>query len=75
MQKLSLRKKAVYNKIMMHRKMYEEKRKLNFINIKNLDLAKYKDEIEQLISLESGENKMLYMTMYLENNIKPVDIF
>ena len=75
MQKITLRKKAVYNKIMMHRKMYEEKRRCNFINIKNLDLSKYKDEIEQLISLETLENKILYMTKYLENNIKPVDIF
>jgi hypothetical protein len=75
MQKLTLRKKAVHNKIMMHRRMYEEKRKLNFISIKNLDLSQYNDEIEQLISLESGEDKMLYMTMYLENNIGTVDIF
>ena len=60
---------------MMHRKKCEEKKNLNFINIKNLDLKDYKEEIEKLISLETGEDKLLYMTMYLENNIEAVDIF
>ena len=60
---------------MMHRKMNEENRNSNFINVKNLNLSKFKDEIEQLISLQTGEDKLLYITTYLENNIQPFDIF
>ena len=60
---------------MMHRKMNEENRNNNFINVKNLNLSKFKDEIEQLISLQTGEDKLLYITTYLENNIQPFDIF
>ena len=74
-QKLTLRKKAVYKKIMMHRKINEENKNNNFINIKDLDLSKYKDEVEQLISLQTGDEKLFYITTYLENNIEPHDIF
>lgn len=74
-QKLSLRKKAVYSKIMEHRKINSQINKINYIEVKNLDLSNYKDEIEQLISLQSGDDKLLYMTTYLENNIEINDIF
>ena len=74
-QKLSLRKKAMNQKIMEHRKNLEETRVLNFINVKNLNLSKYKDIIEQFLSLKTGDDKLLYMTTYLENNIEIIDIF
>jgi len=74
-QKLSLRKKAVYSKIMEHRKINSQINKINYIEIKNLNLSNYKNEIEQLISLQTGDDKLLYMTTYLENNIEINDIF
>ena len=74
-QKLSLRKKAVYSKIMEHRKINSQINKINYIEVKNLNLNNYKDEIEQLISLPTGDDKLLYMTTYLENNIEINDIF
>ena len=60
---------------MMHRKIYEENRNLGFIIVKNLDLSKFKDEVEKLISISTGEDKLLFITTYIENNIKPIDIF
>ena len=74
-QKLSLRKKAVYSKIMEHRKINSQINKINYIEVKNLNLSNYKNEIEQLISLQTGDDKLLYMTTYLENNIEINDIF
>ena len=74
-QKLTLRKKAVNQKIMEHRKNLEETRVLNFINVKNLNLSPFKDIIEQFLSLKTGDDKLLYMTTYLENNIEIIDIF
>ena len=47
----------------------------NYINLLNLNLNQYKDEIQQLISLNSGEDKLYYMITYLENNLQIVDIF
>ena len=60
---------------MSHRKINEESRNNNIISIKNLDLSKYKDDIEHLISLQTGEDKLFFITTYLENNIEPYDIF
>ena len=60
---------------MEHRKINSQINKLNYIEVKNLNLSNYKDEIEQLISLQTGDDKLLYMTTYLENNIEINDIF
>ena len=68
-QKLTLRKKAVNQKIMEHRKILEENRVLNLINIKNLNTNLFKEIIGIFESLKTGEDKLLYMTTYLENNI------
>lgn len=74
-QKLTLRKKAVNQKIMEHRKILEENRVLNLINIKNLNTNPFKEIIGIFESLKTGEDKLLYMTTYLENNIEITDIF
>ena len=60
---------------MEHRKIFEENRVLNYINPQNLNLKPYLEIIETLSSLKTGEDKLLYMTTYLENNIEIVDIF
>ena len=60
---------------MMHRKINEENRNHNYISVKNLDLSKYKNDIEQLISLQTGDDKLFFITTYLENKIEPYDIF
>ena len=60
---------------MEHRKINSQINKINYIEVKNLNLNNYKDEIEQLISLPTGDDKLLYMTTYLENNIEINDIF
>ena len=74
-QKLTLRKKAVNQRIMEHRKILEENRTLNFINIRNLNIGNNKEIIRKLSSLKTGEEKILFMTTYLENNIEIIDIF
>ena len=60
---------------MMHRKLNVENNTFNYISVNNLDLSKYKEEIEELISLQTGEDKLLYMTIYLEKNLEIQDIF
>ena len=60
---------------MMHRKLNVENSTFNYISVNNLDLSKYKEEIEELISLQTGEDKLLYMTIYLEKNLEIQDIF
>ena len=73
--KLSLRKKAVNQKIMERRKILEENLILNYINYNNLNLDPYKEFLKELSSLKSGNEKLLFMTNYLENNVKIIDIF
>lgn len=60
---------------MQHRKIHDKNLAINFINIKNLNLSDYREEMEKLISLQNSEDKLLLMTSYLENNIKIIDIF
>ena len=60
---------------MQHRKLNINNTELNFINPNFLDLSKYKDEKEKLISIQSGSDKLLFMTTYLENNINAQYIF
>ena len=60
---------------MEHRKILEENRTLNFINVRNLNLGNNKEIIRKLLSLKTGEEKILFMTTYLENNIEIIDIF
>ena len=67
--KLSLRKKAVNQKIMERRKILEENLILNYINYNNLNLDPYKEFLKELSSLKSGNEKLLFMTNYLENNV------
>ena len=55
--------------------MYEENRTLNYININNLNLAENKQILNMLHSLKTGEEKIIFMTTYLENNTEIVDIF
>ena len=55
--------------------MYEENRTLDYINIKNLDLEENKEILNMLHSLKNGEEKILFMSSYLENNIEIIDIF
>ena len=74
-QKLTLRKKAVNQKIMEHRKILEENHVLNLININILNLKPFKEIIGEFRELKTGEDKLLYMTTYLENNIEISDIF
>ena len=74
-QKLTLRKKAVNQKIMEHRKILEENHVLNLININILNLKPFKEIIDEFRELKTGEDKLLYMTTYLENNIEISDIF
>lgn len=73
--KLSLRKKAVNKKIMENRKITEENHTFNYININSLNLIPFKDYKNTLFSLKTGEDKLVYMTTYLENNIEITDIF
>ena len=60
---------------MEHRKICEEIRVLNYINVNKLNLNPYLDIIKKVTSFKSGEDKLLYMTTYLENNIEIIDIF
>ena len=60
---------------MEHRKIYEENRTLNYINVNNLNLAENKEILKILHSCKTGEDKILFMTNYLENNIEITDIF
>lgn len=60
---------------MMKRKISEENRTLHLINVKNLDFSKIKEENEKLLSISNGNDKLLYINSYLENNIEPKDIF
>lgn len=60
---------------MEHRRINEHTKAINVIDIKSLNLSNYKNEIEQLISLQTGEDKLLFMTTYLEENIEIIDIF
>ena len=55
--------------------MYEENRTLDYINIKNLNLEENKEILNMLHSLKNGEEKILFMSSYLENNIEIIDIF
>ena len=55
--------------------MYEENRTLDYININNLNLAENKQILSMLHSLKTGEEKIIFMTTYLENNTEIVDIF
>ena len=59
---------------MMQRRINYENNSFNYIIPNSLDLSKYKEEKEQLISL-SGEDKLLFITTYLENNLEVQDIF
>ena len=59
---------------MAHRRLNTEKT-LDYIDPSNLDLSKYNEEKEKLISLKTGEDKLLFMTIFLENNIEVQDIF
>lgn len=74
-QKLSLRKKAVNQKIMEHRKINEENRTLNYIDSRKLNLIPFQEDIQKLLCLKTGQDKILYMTTYLENNVEVIDIF
>ena len=74
-QKLSLRKKAVNQKIMEHRKINEENRTLNYIDSRKLNLIPFQEDIQKLLGLKTGQDKILYMTTYLENNVEVIDIF
>ena len=60
---------------MEHRKIYEENRTLNYINVNNLNLAENKEILKILHSCKTGEDKILFMTNYLENNLEVTDIF
>ena len=60
---------------MMLRKLNNDNTSLNYINPNNLDLSKYKEEREKLISIQNGPDKLFFMTTYLENNINVQDIF
>ena len=55
--------------------MYEENRTLDYINIKYLNLKENTQIINMLHSLKTGEEKILFISSYLENNIEIVDIF
>ena len=59
---------------MEHRRLNTENT-FNYIDPNILELSKYKEEIEKLISLKTGEDKLLFMTIFLENNIEIKDIF
>ena len=59
---------------MEHRRLNTENT-FNYIDPNILELSKYKEEIEKLISLKTGEDKLLFMTIFLENNIEIQDIF
>ena len=59
---------------MEHRRLNTENA-FNYINPNILELSKYKEEIEKIISLKTGEDKLLFMTIFIENNIEIQDIF
>ena len=70
-----MRKKALNQKIMERRKILEENLILNYINYNNLNLDPYKEFLKELSSLKSGNEKLLFMTNYLEHDVEVVDIF
>ena len=59
---------------MDHRRLNTENT-FNYINPNILELSNYKVEIEKIISLKTGEDKLLFMTIFIENNIEIQDIF
>ena len=60
---------------MENRKIAEENRTLNYINKNKLNLIPFKNEYNELFALKTGEDKLIYMTTYLENHIEAADIF
>ena len=60
---------------MERRKILEENLILNYINVNNLNLEPYKNIINELSSIKTGPDKLLFMTNYLEHDVEVVDIF
>ena len=57
---------------MERRKILEENLILNYINVNNLNLEPYKNIINELSSIKTGPDKLLFMTNYLEHDVEVV---